>query len=152
MRILLTLHAILLLLASTKFTIITAFFGNSVLQWCYFKYASSNGWGFKYVSDYNVAEIVTYLLGFTVGAIGFFAASKRGHLVVGVLGVSLSLIGILSFAIEGSHWIVDHNRSWVAFSPVAMLVLVIWVCLPRRLVEEEKSKATSMYGIDVTPT
>ena len=95
---------------------------------------------------------MTYLLGFTVGAIGFFAASKRGHLVVGVLGVSLSLIGILSFAIEGSHWIVDHNRSWVAFSPVAMLVLVIWVCLPRRLVEEEKRKATSMYGIDVTPT
>ncbi len=37
MRILLALHAIVLLLASTGFTIVTAFLGNASIQWCYFK-------------------------------------------------------------------------------------------------------------------
>lgn len=132
MRILLAIHAILLLLASTGFTIVTALLGKSSLQWCYFKYASSNGWGFKYVSDFSALEIATYILAFTFGVIGFCAAVKNNRPVVGVLGVFLSLLGVLSFAIEGSHWFITHNRSWLAFSPAIMFLLVSVVFLSRR--------------------
>jgi hypothetical protein len=132
MRILLAIHAILLLLASTGFTIVTALLGKASLQWCYFKYASSNGWGGEYVSDFSASEIATYIIGFTFGVIGFSAAMKNNRPVVGVLGVVLSLLGILSFAIEGSHWFITHNRSWLAFSPAIMLLLVALVFVPLR--------------------
>lgn len=113
MRMLLALHAILLLLASTGFTIVTALFGKTSLQWCYFRFVSKSGWGFRYVSDYSAAEIVIYLLAFAVGAAGFFVALNSRRPVVGGLGVLLSLAGILSFGIEGSHWIVDRFCSMV---------------------------------------
>ncbi|TWU43426.1 hypothetical protein Q31b_24660 [Novipirellula aureliae] len=144
MRILLALHATLLLLASTGFTIVTAFLGNASLHWCYVKYASSNGWGVKYVSDYSAAEIVTYLLAYTLGVVGFLVALKSRHPVVGLLGVVLSLIGLLSFAIEGSHWIVDHNRSWLAFSPAVMFVLAFLACLPKRFADDGNPTAFSV--------
>ena len=40
---------------------------------------------------------------------------------------------VVSFTIEGSHWITEHNRSWVAFSPAVMFVLALLAVLPRRL-------------------
>ena len=152
MRILLALHAILLLLASTGFTIVTAFLGKASIQWCYFKYASRNGWGVPYVSDYSAPEIVTYLLAFTVGVAGFFMAFKSRHPVVGVLGILLSLIGILSFALEGSHWILAHNRSWVGFSPAVMFTLVLLACLPQRFARDEDTKPTTVFGVGTEPT
>jgi hypothetical protein len=133
MRILLVLHAILLLLASTGFTIVTTFLGNSSFQWCYFKYSSRNGFGVQFVSDFSALEIATYLIAFAIGVLGFSIALKNGRPLAGGLGVLLSLIGFLSFAIEGSHWIVDHNRSWVAFSSALMFALVFLACLPKRL-------------------
>jgi hypothetical protein len=132
MRILLVTHAILLLLASTGFTIITAWRGKSSLQWCYYKYALQSGWGTRYVSDYSALEIVTYLLAFSVGIAGFLYALKDNHVVVGSLGVVLSMIGSLSFAFEGSHFFIEHHRSCIAFSPAVMFLLVVFGCLPRR--------------------
>lgn len=132
MRILLAIHVILLLLASTSFTIVTAFFGQASLQWCYFKFASNNGFGVEYVSDFSAPEIATYLLAFTFGVIGFSAAMKNKRPVVGALGAALSLLGILSFAIEGSHWFIDHNRSWLVYSPAATFLLAVLAFVPKR--------------------
>ena len=73
-----------------------------------------------------------YLAAFSVGVIGFTLALRQGRLVVGTLGVVLSLLGLISFGMEGSHWILEHNRSWLAFSPAAMFVLVAIAWLPRR--------------------
>ena len=50
----------------------------------------------------------------------------------GVTGIVLSAIGLISFTIEGSHWVFDHQRSWLAFSPALMFVLVVIACLPQR--------------------
>ena len=44
MRLLLLLHALLLLLASTDFTIVTAALGQDSWRWSYFKYSSQSGW------------------------------------------------------------------------------------------------------------
>ncbi len=132
MRPILALHALLVLLASTEFTIVTAFFGGS-FRWCYYRYAWQSGWGFQFVSDYSLPVVLTYLAGFAAGVVGFSLAWRRGRLVLGLLGVGLSAIGMISFAMEGSHWILEHHRSWIAISPVATLILVLFACFPSRL-------------------
>jgi len=70
----LAIHAILLLLASTDFTIVTSALGKGSLRWCYFRYVSENGFGYEFVSDYNVLSIVMYVLAFAVGIAGFSVA------------------------------------------------------------------------------
>jgi hypothetical protein len=131
MRFLLGLHSLLLLLASTKFTVVTSLLGRTGLEWCFYKYASSSGWGVKYVSDYSGLEVLVFLLAFGVGAIGFLSALKGRVPILAFIGLLLSLIGCISFAIEGSHWLIDHNRSWIAFSPVVMWILALLVSLPK---------------------
>ena len=140
MRLILALHALLLLLASTEFTIVTAAFGSDSLRWSYFRYASQSGWGHQFVSDYTLSVVLAYLASFTVGIAGFSLALRRGRHVVGLLGVVLSVIGVISFAIEGSHWIIEHHRSWIAFSPAVMFILALLACLPS--VAEAKPNAT----------
>lgn len=133
MRPLLLLHALLLLLASTDFTVVTATFGQEdSWRWCYFKYDSESGWGYQYVSDYTLPVVLTYLAAFAVGTVGFAVVSLRGRWLIGVLGLVLSVLGLISFGIEGSHWVLEHHRSWLAFSPAIMFVLVVLACLPQR--------------------
>ena len=131
MRSILLLHALLLLLASTEFTIVTSVIGEDPLRWCYFKYASQSGFGYDYVSDYTLPVMLTYIVAFSVGLVGFTLALKQGRSVIGTLGMVLSILGLISFAIEGSHWILEHNRSWLALSPAAMFALVVIAWLPR---------------------
>ena len=142
MRPVLAIHAILLLLASTDFTVVTAIFGDHAWKWCYFRYASQSGFGYVYHSEYTLWAIWAYLLAFVAGTVGFSVALQHGRRVVGTLGVVLSVLGLVSFAIEGSHWIFEHNNSWLAFSPAAMFVLVLLAVLPRRpaVVAESHSK------------
>ena len=132
MRILLLLHALLLLLASTDFTIVTAALGQDSWRWSYLRYSSQSGWGYEYVSDYSLPVVLTYIAAFAAGLAGFAVACRRGRWLIGMLGVVLSALGLVSFGIEGSHWFVDHNRSWLAFSPALMFVLVVLAWLPRR--------------------
>ncbi|MBI1311666.1 hypothetical protein GC176_10260 [bacterium] len=129
MRRLLGIHALLLLLASTAFTIVTAVFGSESLQWCYYRYSSRSGFGTEYVSDFTLPVVATYLAAFAAGVIGFAAAVHKGRRVAGFLGLILSMVGFVSFAIEGSHWLFGHHTSWLAFSPVLDLALVLAACV-----------------------
>ena len=144
MRLLLIVHAILLLLASTAFTIVTAMFGGRSLQWCFYSYSFRSGFGTPYVSDYSLPVVVTYVLAFAVGIAGFAVAYRDGKSVAGFLGVILSVAGVISFAIEGSHWLFDHHRSWIAFSPLVMLALVVIACVPRSRVSMPESTPRSV--------
>jgi hypothetical protein len=74
--------------------------------------------------------VVTYLLAFAIGIFGFAMAFRDGRRIAGILGIILSVVGVISFAVEGSHWLFDHHRSWLAFSPVCMLTLVLIACVP----------------------
>jgi len=78
MRPTLMLHALLLLLASTDFTIVTSVTGRDSLRWCYFKYASQSGFGVEYVSEYPLSIILTYIVAFSVGVVGFTLALGKG--------------------------------------------------------------------------
>ena len=132
MRLLLLLHALLLLLASTDFTIVTAALGQDSWRWSYFKYSSQGGWGYEYVSDYTLPMVLTYIAAFAVGIVGFAVVWLQGRWLIGMLGVVLSVLGLVSFGIEGSHWVFEHNRSWLAFSPAIMFVLVVPAWLTKR--------------------
>ncbi|MCM2370944.1 hypothetical protein [Aporhodopirellula aestuarii] len=132
MRMLLAIHAALILLASTAFTAFTALLGGHSLQWSFYSYSFRSGFGPPYVSDYSTAVVLTYLVAFAFGAIGFTLAYRNGRVRTGILGVILSVIGLLSFAVELSHVFVDHHRSWIVIAPMAMLALALIACLPQR--------------------
>lgn len=144
MRPLLALHAIVLLLASTDFTVATALLGKDALRWSYFKYASQSGFGYEYVSAYSGLTVSTYLLAFVLGIAGFCLAIRQDRRVVGALGLVLSIVGLVSFTIEGSHWIFEHNRSWLAFSPALAFALVALACLPKRLAARAASQPATV--------
>ncbi|WP_442511213.1 hypothetical protein SH528x_002883 [Novipirellula sp. SH528] len=143
MRILLIVHAVLLLLASTAFTIVSALFGGTSIQWCYYRYSFRSGFGTRYVSDYSLPVVATYLLAFAFGIVGFAMAFRDGRRVTGFVGVILSAVGFISFAIESSHWLVDHHRSWIVFVPAAMLALVVIACIPERRMTPESKPSPS---------
>ena len=132
MRITLFTHALLMLLASTSFTVVTFFTEDQPLQWCYLKYSHQSGFGYVYESDFSPIVIATYFISFLAGLIGFSVAYQRGRRIIGFAGAILSAVGLISFAIEGSHLFVEHNRSWLAFSPAIMLVLVAIAMIPSR--------------------
>ena len=132
MRIVLAIHGVLVLLASTAFTVVTAPFGGNALQWSFWSYSSRSGFGAPYVSDYPLAVMLTYLVAFALGVVGFMMAYRNGRALAGGLGVMLSVIGLVSFSIELSHVFVSHHRSWIAISPAAMLVLASIACFSRR--------------------
>ena len=67
MRIVLTIHIALILLASTTFTVFTAPLGGNSLQWSFYSYSFRSGFGTPYVSDYSLAVVLAYLLAFAFG-------------------------------------------------------------------------------------
>ena len=143
MRIVLAIHGVLVLLASTAFTVVTAPLGDNALQWSFWSFSSRSGFGAAYVSDYSLAVMLTYLVAFALGVVGFTMACRNGRALVGGLGVMLSVIGLVSFSIELSHVFVSHQRSWIAISPAAMLVLASIACLSRRDTMPQDLKAVS---------
>lgn len=127
MRYLLILHILAMLLASTDYSVVTAAFGGGQLHWQYFRYSQHWGWGpgGQYTPNNSLLVVLTYLFGFVCGAAGYFIALKRGNPWAGTLGLILSLIGIVSYSIEASHWIWNHNRSWIACAQSLMILLAV---------------------------
>lgn len=130
MRLVIILHLVLLALASTNFTILTALLGTEHFQWLYYKYQSETGFGGQYQSPFSAPVIMTYLLAYTVGVVGFCMAIARGRRFIGGWGLILSVLGLVSFGVEASHWFSAHQESFLAFSPGAMLVLSLFVLMP----------------------
>ncbi len=121
--VILCAHAALLLVASTRFSALSWIWAESAWTWDYFRYAHQSGWGYQYQSDYSSAVVLTYLAAFSTGIVGYVMAGKR---IVGTLRIPammLCVLGLISFLIEGSHWLWDHHVSWIAVCPAAGLLL-----------------------------
>lgn len=116
-------HAALLLLASTRFSIVSWLWGKWSWTWDYFQYSCRNGWGCQFRSDYSLVIVLTYLAAFLLGLIAHGMASTRGASVWSTLAMILCGLGLISFAIEGSHWLWEHHLSWIAICPAASLLL-----------------------------
>ena len=124
------LHVVPLILATTAFTLITAPLGYSSLNWNYFAYSHRDGFGYAYQSDYSVGQVLTYLLAYASGVI-LYPLLTRPRLL-SRLATLLCLVGVISFAIELSHWVIDHHMSWIASFPIVVLPIAIWTIVISR--------------------
>ncbi len=116
-------YAGLLLLASTRFSVVSWMFGRWAWTWEYFQYSCRNGWGYQYQSDYSFAVVLTYLVAFVVGIVGYVIAGKRIAGGWSFLALILCVLGSISFFIEGTHWLWEHHLSWIAICPAASIAL-----------------------------
>jgi hypothetical protein len=119
---LLVLHVLLLVLASTGFTAVTGI-RDGHYRWEYFRYLSESGWGVPYQVAYSLQVVLTYLVGYAIGATAYRIVYRSGSPVIGLTGLVLCGVGFISYAFELSHWFVDHNRSWIASAPIALFAL-----------------------------
>ncbi len=80
--LLLAAHVVLLVLASTSFTAVTAL-RDGHFQWEYFHYASQDGWGVPYQFPYSLPVVLTYLLAYGTGLATYIIAWRRGSWIIG---------------------------------------------------------------------
>jgi hypothetical protein len=118
-------HLVLLLLASTNFTLITAPLGRSSLQWAFGGWAYANGWGYVYRSDYSLPQVCAYLLAYASG-IGLYLRFMRPS-ILSRIAIFICAAGVASFAVELSHWVFDHNLSLILSLPIVLIAIDIWM-------------------------
>lgn len=119
----LCLHAGLLVLASTRFSVVSWIWGNCSWTWNYFQYSHENGWGYQYHSNYSLVVVLTYIAAYLAGLAGYTMAGRRVRGWWNGLAAMLSALGLICFLIEGSHWLWAHQWSWIAVCPAASLLL-----------------------------
>jgi hypothetical protein len=122
--ILLGLHVLLVVLASTSLTVVTGFH-NGKFQWEYFKYFWYHAWGVPYEFPYTLPVVIAYLAAYASGIAAYLAIRRSGSPGIGLAGVVLCGVGFASFAFELTHWLVDHSRSWIASAPIVALLLAL---------------------------
>lgn len=139
------LHIILIILASTNFTIVSFAREGTSFSWNYGTHSHRNGFGGAFVSDYSLLQILTYLSGYTLGIILFATVYRKGLSLIGLLGIGLCGLGLVSFLIEGSHWVTNHHLSWVASFPIALIIL--WILLAIWIVKKGKLNSETKHGV-----
>lgn len=117
---LLAVHVALLVLASTRFTVVTGLTGGG-FRWEYFQFTNQSGWGQAYQFPYSLPVVATFLAAYAAGMAAYFLAWRQGSSIVGTLGLLLCGVGLASFAYELHHWFVDDYRS-IIVSPVIVLL------------------------------
>jgi hypothetical protein len=118
-------HALLLVLASTQFTILSWTWGEWGVTWNYFQYASRSGFGSPYQSAYSATVVLTYLLAHVAGITGYLAGRRMISTWLLGTGLSLCVLGLVSFTLEGSHWFWSHHHSWIVSCPAASLLIAV---------------------------
>lgn len=130
------LHIALLLLASTNFTIVTFAREGTSFTWNYYTCTSRSGFGYEYVSDYSLPQVLTYIAAYATGLVTFVLFHLRFRWIK-IIGIVLSILGLMSFVVEGSHWLINHHRSWIASFPI--LFIALWIILGTNLSRKYKT-------------
>lgn len=126
--ILWVLHIIFVLLAATDFALLKLLGGTVSLKFELYKLSFASGWGRPYVSDYSIWQVLSYIVGYGLGIPVYAYAARVRAQWLAVLGVLLCGAGLVSFLIEGSHWLVSHNRSLIVSFPALMpLLWILWL-------------------------
>ena len=129
-------HVFLLILACTNFSVVGFIGEGQSFSINYWTYSYRSGFGYEYKSEYSLPQVFAYMAAYGIGVILFVFARKHGMPVVNILGTGLCIIGLISFLVEGSHWVSTHHYSWIASFPVVMLVL--WIFLAIGMFKEHK--------------
>ena len=132
----LIIHIVLIAFASTDFTIISFAREGTSFSWDYATYTHFNGFGRIFVSRYSFLQVLTYIAAYTTGFVLFATVYRKRLSTLGIIGFGLCGLGLLSFLIEGSHWLVYHNLSWIVSFPIALIIL--WILLVVSLVKRKK--------------
>jgi len=133
----LCLHAGLLLLACTRFTVTSWIWGDASWSFNFFQYGYADGWGYVYQSDYSLGVVLAYLAAYMAGAVGYGLAWKylaNGWTIIGLL---VSAVGAASFGLEATHWMWDHHLSVIAIAPVVSLILAVVVLVQLQRVDRK---------------
>ncbi len=112
-------HALLLVLASIAFTVVTG----ERFQIQLFRYSSENGFGNNYQSPDSLPVVVTYIAAYGGGMLAYLVLWGRGWRKLAATGGLLCVAGFLSYSLELTHWFFDHNRSLIVSFPVVSWVL-----------------------------
>lgn len=123
------LHFLPLLAGSTNFTIFTALRRPHAFNWSYLDFSYSNGWGYVYQSAYSPWQIAAYLLAYASGLFLHPKLTRPRWLASVAMG--LCLMGVVSFVIEASHFVFDHNLSLIGSAPIIMTPIAIWTLWTR---------------------
>ena len=129
--VLLISHAVLLVLASTNFSVVSWIWGESAWSWSCFQYSFRNGWGHTYVSEYGLGQVLCYIGAYGLGVAAFAIARVRLRLGFSTPAIIVCLLGAASFGIELTHWLWPHHLSLIASFPEVMVIL--WVIVGAQL-------------------
>ena len=124
-------HVVLIMLASTNFSVVSWLWGDWSWNWNYFQYSHKNGWGYRYVSEYQLEQVVSYIVAYGLGVAAFAIAWIRHRLRLSAVATILCLLGTVSFCLEATHWLWAHHLSWIASFPGVSVVL--WICVAIQL-------------------
>jgi hypothetical protein len=131
--ILLGLHVVLLLLASTQFTVLSWMWSERSWTFNYFSYCWRDGWGYQYKSDYDLTVVLAYIAAHLLGLGTYYVIACKYARVRGTFpALILCLVGLASFSIEASHWLWSHHLSCIASCPLGSLFLAIVVAFQIR--------------------
>ena len=119
-------HVVGILLAATRFTILTFSFDGGSFNVEFYRYAYEHGWGYVYQSCYSLPQMLTYVVAYSLGLPVFLHALARGHGLLGISGTLICGLGAISFVIESSHAVFNHNVSLLASFPCVLAVLWVW--------------------------
>ena len=119
---LLAVHVVLLILASTRFTVATGL-ADGHFQWEYFQYTQQSGWGLPYQFPYILPVVLTFVAAYAVGLGAYLLTWKLGAAILGAIGSLLCGLGLASFAYELHHWVINDYRSIIVSPVIALLVL-----------------------------
>ncbi len=121
--IILFIHIVLMLLAASDFNFIPYVIKGKVVHFSYWEYSYRNGFGHTFYSFYSLSEVLTYIGAYAAGIILFAAVYHKGLRFSGSLGFGVCCLGLVSFLIEGFHWIFKYNMSLIASFPIILFVL-----------------------------
>ena len=138
---LLAVHVVLLVLASTRFTVVTGL-GDGRFGWEYFQYTWQSGWGRAYEFPYSLPVVLTFVAAYATGCGAYFLTWKHGAAMLGAIGCVLCGAGLASFTYELHHWVVDDYRSFIVSPVIALLALA-----PLTVIRERQRRDAALRGI-----
>jgi hypothetical protein len=139
-------HVVLLALASTDFSAVSWLWGDLSWNWSYLQYSYRNGWGYTYVSEYALGQVLCYIGAYGLGIAVFGIAWIRHGLCLSAIATLVCLLGAVSFCIEATHWLWSHHLSWIASFPAVMLVL--WICVGAQIGKLNRGDTQPLYPAD----
>ncbi|MFB3896163.1 MAG: hypothetical protein ACE14V_07670 [bacterium] len=133
-------YVVLMVLASTKFTAISWLWSDHSWTWNYAQYALGNGWGYQYQSNYTLSVVLVYIIAYIIGIIAFSIAKKHTAKLWNIMAIILNSIGLVSFLIEGSHWLWEHHLTLILSIPTINLILAAIIIIQLHLVLHKLAK------------